>query len=262
MLTASAVMTAHGEFLLVEAAVSGLAAQTVGVLLLDPESDRLYVRFRRDWAELFYDADDVEYFEKLEDDLRVKAGELGAGALLRWMEETLSNSVRVSDRESVLVEDWERSLGRLYARHVSPRVLPFRTHLPVYSARAAAGKFGDYSEVEPEGWVEIAPGTRLSDDMFVAHVTGRSMEPKIPDGSRCIFRAHPAGSRTGRLVLVENFGEPGENRYTIKRYRRTGGKVLLEPLNPDYSAWELDPEARIRVLAEFVEVLPPTEPQP
>ena len=256
MLSAPAVPTARGEFLVVEAAVPGLAPEPVGVLLYDPESDRLHVRFRRDWRETFRDADDVEYFEHLEDDLRAKAAELGAGVLLRWMEDTLSAAVRVGDRESVLVEDWERSLTRVYNRHVHPNILPFRTHLPLYSARAAAGKFGDYSEVEPEGWVEVPPGTRLGDDMFVAHVTGHSMEPRIPDGSLCVFRANPAGSRTGRLVLVENFGEPGENRYTIKRYRRAGERVILEPLNPAYEPWELDPDARIRVLAEYIAVLP------
>jgi SOS-response transcriptional repressor LexA len=250
-----AVSTARGEFVLVEAAVPGLPPETVGVLLLDAEANQLHVRFRRDWSELFGDPEDVEYFSALEDDLREKSSQFGAGALLGWMEDTLSNAVRVSDRDSVLVESWELSLERLYKRHVTPRVLPFRTHLPLYSARAAAGKFGEAMEVEPEGWVEAPPGLRLSEDMFVAHVTGRSMEPKIPDGSECIFKANPAGSRTGRLVLVENFGEAGENRYTIKRYRRAGDKVILEPLNPEFPAWELDPEGRIRVLAEFVEVL-------
>jgi SOS-response transcriptional repressor LexA len=256
MPAAPAISTARGEYLLVEAAVAGMQSETVGVLLLDPQTNRLYARFRRDWTALFREEEDAEYFGALDDDMRVKANELGAAVLLGWLEDTLSHGLRVSGREPVLVDDWERSLTRLYQRHVTAKVLPFRTHLPLYSARAAAGKFGDASEVEPEGWVEIPAGRRLGEDMFVAHVTGRSMEPKIPDGSLCIFRANPAGSRSGRLVLVENFGEPGENRYTIKRYRRDGQKVILEPLNPAYEAWELDPEARIRVLAEFVDVLP------
>jgi SOS-response transcriptional repressor LexA len=256
MLAAPAISTARGEFLLVEAAVPGMQPETIGVLLLDPEENTLYPRFRRDWTELFGDEEDVEFFAALEDDLRSKAIEFGGDALLRWLEDALSHGVRITDRETVLVADWDRSVARLYTLHVRPKVLPFRTHLPQYSARAAAGKFGDYSEVEPEAWVEVPSGTRIGEDMFVAHVTGRSMEPKIPDGSLCVFRANPAGSRTGRLVLVENFGEPGENRYTIKRYRRAGEKVILEPLNPEYEAWELDPDTRIRVLAEFVEVLP------
>src|SRR5512138_378010 len=126
MPAAPATATARGEFLLVEAAVPGTPAETLGVLLLDPEQNTLYPRFRRDWDQFLGDEEDVEYFSALEYDLRAKASELGAGALLAWMEDTLSHGVRISDRESVLVEDWERSLTRLYHRHVSPKVLPFR----------------------------------------------------------------------------------------------------------------------------------------
>jgi SOS-response transcriptional repressor LexA len=62
---------------------------------------------------------------------------------------------------------------------------------------------------------------------------------------------------------VENYGETGENRYTIKRYKsvkRQSGEewehetIRLEPLNPEYEAWELSP-SDIRVVGEFVRVL-------
>ena len=33
-------------------------------------------------------------------------------------------------------------------------VIPFVTHVPLYSLRAAATKFGEDMEVEQEGWVE------------------------------------------------------------------------------------------------------------
>jgi SOS-response transcriptional repressor LexA len=92
------------------------------------------------------------------------------------------------------------------------------------------------------------------------------MEPRIPDGSLCVFRGGEAlaGSRQGRLVLVENYGETGESRYTIKRYRSIKGQteegfehraIILEPLNPDYEAWELTADSPIRVIGEFIRVL-------
>jgi SOS-response transcriptional repressor LexA len=66
------------------------------------------------------------------------------------------------------------------------------------------------------------------------------------------------------LLLIENYGETGENRYTIKRYksmkRQVGSDewehqtIRLEPLNPEYEAWELAP-SDIRVVGEFVRVL-------
>jgi phage repressor protein C with HTH and peptisase S24 domain len=134
----------------------------------------------------------------------------------------------------------------------------------------AAGKFLDNEEISEEGWEEAPVGMRLSEGMFVARIVGRSMEPRIPDGSLCIFRSGVTGSRQGRLVLVEHMGGGTNDRYTVKRYfsdkRKepdgaeggtwSHGVIRLEPLNPEFDAWELNPEEdRFRVIAEFVEVL-------
>jgi SOS-response transcriptional repressor LexA len=104
----------------------------------------------------------------------------------------------------------------------------------------------------------------MTPDMFIATVVGRSMEPRIPDGSLCVFRANVVGSREGKLVLVENFAErdSGGQRYTVKRYHSVKGKsedgewthtmIRFEPLNPEFEAWEIDDEHQCRILAEFV----------
>jgi len=42
--------------------------------------------------------------------------------------------------------------------------------------------------------------------MFVARVRGRSMEPRIPDGAYCFFRAPPLPSSPERPVLVKHGG--------------------------------------------------------
>jgi len=92
------------------------------------------------------------------------------------------------------------------------------------------------------------------------------MEPRIPDGSLCVFRQGVTGSRQGRLVLVEQLGGGANDRYTVKRYasrktqREDGSwsheKITLEPLNPEFEAWTLDPEEeKFRIVAEFVRVL-------
>jgi len=254
-------MPATGQYLIVQAALPDLAPENVGVLLLDPASNQLYMRFRRDWRDMA-DPEDAEVLEKLAGDLGDKASEMGGDQLLRWLEENVSNTVRVSDRESVLVDSYDVSADRLYRREVSPKVLAFRTHLPKYSLRAAAGKFGEHMEVEAEEWEEVPADLRLTEDMFVAHVVGRSMEPRIPNGSLCVFRGNVVGSRNGRLVLVMHYGETGENRFTIKRYRSVkreteeGGwahdKIILEPLNPEFEAWELEEDSPIKVVGEFV----------
>jgi len=249
---------------------------TVGVLLEDPTESLVHVRLRRDWWALHeegaLDLEDIEILEVLEDDLRAKAQEFGAARFFRWLEDSLSNALRVTDREAVTVDSIVRSLDRLYRQHVAPKVLPFRTHLPVYTLQAAAGRFLDNSEIEAEGWEETPADLRLTDDLFIAHIKGHSMEPKIPDGSLCVFRGGlVGGSRNGRIVLVENLHEGGNNRYTVKRYRSektrpaasdpdeswTHNRIRLEPLNPDFDAWDIDAsDGRVRVIAEFVRVLP------
>ena len=255
--------TQLGQYSVVQIAVPGTSPVNAGVLLLDPATNRLHIRFRRDWDEIAGE-EDAEVLEALAGDIENKAQEMGASQLLDWMEEHLSNVIQISDREPVLVDSFESSAARLYRQHVSPKVLSFRTHLPKYSLRAAAGRFGEQMEVEPEDWEETPANLKLTEDMFIAHVVGHSMEPRIPDGSLCVFRYNVVGSRNGKLVLVMHYGETGENRFTIKRYRSVKAhseegwkheKIVLEPLNPEYEPWELEENSPIKVLAEFVTVL-------
>ena len=86
--------------------------------------------------------------------------------------------------------------------------------LPLYSLKAAAGYFGNAEPVEPEGWVEADGAGRLDKRMFVCRAVGRSMEPRIHDGDYVVFRAKPAGTRQGKIVLVQYRGaaESGHGR--------------------------------------------------
>jgi SOS-response transcriptional repressor LexA len=235
-----------------------------GILLEDPATNRLYVRLRRDWDRIA--PEEAEIFSAFEADLAAKSAELGAKRLFEYLEDSLSNTLRMTDRRDVVVEDFGRSLARLYREHVQSTVLPFVTHLPRYSLSVAAGKFLENSEIEAEDWVEAPADLKLTPQMLVARISGRSMEPKIPDGCLCVFRQGVVGSRQGRLVLVESLDGGANDRYTVKRYRsektqRPDGswsheRISLEPLNPDFEAWDLDPEEeRFRILAEFVRVL-------
>ncbi len=258
------VSTTRGEYSIVELCLPGEAPVAVGVVLMDAESGNYRMRFRRDWES--FAGEESEVLELLADDFAEKARTLGAGEWLRQCEDSFSNTLRISDREAVVVQDLDRGVERLYQKHVRPKVLPFVTHLPLYSARVAAGHFLEDNEVEAEAWVETPAGLRLEEQMFVVRITGRSMEPKIPDGSLCVFRAGVTGSRQGKLLLVErhDVSESG-GRYTVKRYRSEKKQsseewqhamIRLEPLNPEFEAWELeeDPE-KFRIVGEFVRVL-------
>src|SRR5512145_2693850 len=105
--------------------------------------------------------------------------------------------------------------------------------------------------------------------MFVAQVVGKSMEPAIPDGADCLFRAPVEGSRQGKTVLVQlrdvTDPETGQ-RYTVKRYesekarRRDSGRherIALKPVNPHFAPIVLTgaDEGQVNVVAELIEVL-------
>jgi hypothetical protein len=253
------------RFSILELEVPGSAPVPAGVLLEDPAEDRLYPRLRRDWDLIA--PEEAGVLTALEHDLRFKADEMGAARLMAYLEDTLSNLLRISAPREVAVEDFDTALSRLYREHVRSTVRPFVTHLPRYSLAVAAGKFLESQEVTEEGWEEAPPGLTVSPEMFAARIAGRSMEPVIPDGSLCVFRGGVTGSRQGRLVLVEALGRGGnDDAYTIKRYHSeksqlpdgswTHQRIRLEPLNPEFEAWDLEPEEdRYRILAEFVQVL-------
>jgi superfamily II DNA or RNA helicase/diadenosine tetraphosphate (Ap4A) HIT family hydrolase/HKD family nuclease/SOS-response transcriptional repressor LexA len=134
-----------------------------------------------------------------------------------------------------------------------PSAARYTTHVPVYDLTAAAGFWGPESAPEEIGWTEV-PGVSLKPGMFVARVTGTSMEPLIPDGSWCLFRPCPAGSREGRVVLVQlGTDGAGENggRFTVKKYHSEKtitadgwrhDRIQLLPVNPAFEPLEIEPE--------------------
>jgi hypothetical protein len=147
----------------------------------------------------------------------------------------------------------------------------YSTCVPLVPLKAAAGTFSDPQQVEDDGfeWVEVESRRRLRKGMFVAQVVGKSMEPTIPDGAYCLFRAPVEGTRRGKTVLVQlrdaTDPETGQ-RYTVKRYESKKSvkgdswrheRITLKPVNPDFEPIVLtDAEhARLHVVAELVEVL-------
>src|ERR1700678_4238729 len=113
-MTALTVQTRIARYAIVQAEAPGQGVCNIGVLLEDPETDSLALRFRRDLASLVEDEEDREVLETLADDLAAKAREMGAGKLFEYLESDLSGAVRTTDRAQVLVEDFGRALNRLY----------------------------------------------------------------------------------------------------------------------------------------------------
>lgn len=255
----------EAEYSLLLCETPGHSVTTIGVLLLDPGTDTLYLRLRRDWESVASE-EDAEVLAELEDDLQMQSRDKGGAAVLDLLENIASQSVRVSDREAITVRDFDRKLGELYREHVPAEVLRFRTHLPRYALAVAAGPFLTNPEgIEADEWIEAPPDLRLDEDMFVARIQGRSMEPRIPDASLCVFRRNVVGSRNGKLVLVRNSELADDNQYTVKRYKSEKRytedgfeqtRIRLESLNPTFPSWDLDEDSeKYQVIAEFVRVL-------
>lgn len=160
---------------------------------------------------------------------------------------------------------------------------PFETHAPVYDLVAAAGAFGADQAVgtvaDELGWMVVPGHVRLTCDHFVARVSGRSMEPTIPDGSSVLFRVDRGGSREGKLVLVWHRGSTDPalgGEFSVKKYQSTkvtspeGGwahrEIRLKPLNPDPAYRDLvfrsDTEGDLRIIGEFVCVVENADASP
>jgi hypothetical protein len=105
--------------------------------------------------------------------------------------------------------------------------------------------------------------------MFIAQVVGKSMEPVIPDGSWCLFRAPIEGSRQGKTVLVQlrdaTDPETGQ-RYTVKRYESIKiakgdawqhERITLKPVNPSFEPIVLTgvDASELELVAEVLQVL-------
>ena len=150
----------------------------------------------------------------------------------------------------------------------------YNVFIPLYDLQAAAGAFSESQPVEPLGWVQPKTHRKLNSGLFVAQVVGHSMEPRIPDGSYCLFKAPVTGTRNGRIVLAQhNSIEDPEHagRYTVKEYASTKqissedntsiwrhSSITLKALNPDYEDILVKSnEEEINIIAEFLEIVDP-----
>lgn len=160
----------------------------------------------------------------------------------------------------------------------SGKLLPFKPRIietqapglvPIYSLEAAAGGFGGEREVQALGWVQVAGLSKPSAEHFVAKVVGQSMEPRIADGSYCLFRRYLGGSREGKIVLAQSqeMTDPENGAsYTVKVYHSEKAvedghwqhaTIELKPLNPAFKPIQLQPQTQdsIQIIAELIQVL-------
>lgn len=101
------------------------------------------------------------------------------------------------------------------------KVDPYVNAVPLFDFQAAAGGFSAQQNIDDFSWVALPENIRPSKNLFACHVVGESMNKIIPNGSICLFRANPGGSRNGKIVLVQHrdIEDPDQGgTYTVKTY--------------------------------------------
>lgn len=139
-------------------------------------------------------------------------------------------------------------------------------YLPLYTLKAACGKFSEWQEAEEEGWVKTEGLGKLNPGMFIVRANGHSMEPRIKEGDLCVFRNGIVGSRNGKIVLIqhrEHYDFEYGGCYSIKKYTSekkydpetgewTHESIILHPLNKDYPPIQIQNEEGFIVIGEFI----------
>lgn len=132
-------------------------------------------------------------------------------------------------------------------------------YVPIYSLRAACGRFEREEMPEVEGWIDASGYGFIpeKEKHFAVYAKGNSMKPLINDGDLCIFEWYNAGSRDREIVLTQcrEFDSDYDGSYTIKRYESEKTvtedgwqhtRIQLRPLNSEYKTIELDDEDTIQ----------------
>lgn len=153
-------------------------------------------------------------------------------------------------------------------------VKPYKNAVPMVDLKLAAGLFSDVQsfDIDDAEWIELPDIYRPQPGMFVAQVVGESMNRRIPNGSWCLFRANPQGTRAGKVVVAQHRSiEDPElgGSYTVKVYssekKQTGNdswrhtRVELSPDSSDPAFKPLifgpDSADSVKIVAEIMAVL-------
>lgn len=152
-----------------------------------------------------------------------------------------------------------------------PKKLQYKRFFPIYSLRAACGRFIYNDNVEIDGWIELQDNTKLNENYFIVQAVGESMMPEIHNGDYCLFRNYSEGhSYEGKIVLTQCLDTLSDydGSYTIKKYHRVKEEnveenrmeaklLVLSPLNYyGHSDIVIDENPEdYKVIGEFVRVI-------
>lgn len=148
---------------------------------------------------------------------------------------------------------------------------PYQNCVPCFpNIQVAAGAFTSQLQLEDCMWASLPEPLSPKPGYFVAKVIGESMNKRIPNGSWCLFRAHPEGTRAGRVVIVQHrdIQDPDTGACTVKIYSSSKAAsedswkhtmIRLRPDSTDPSFKEMvlqqTDDSEFRVIGELAAVL-------
>jgi superfamily II DNA or RNA helicase len=151
------------------------------------------------------------------------------------------------------------------------KAVPYKNCIPLFDVSAAAGRFEENKMEDNFEWVELNKPFKYGKDFFVCKVVGESMNKVIPNGSWCLFRKDPGGSRNGKIVLVRQknvqdteFGNGLTVKYyESKKFQNSDSwqqvEIILHPssFNDEFSEMRFvgDDLIDFKVIGVFVEIL-------
>jgi hypothetical protein len=142
--------------------------------------------------------------------------------------------------------------------------------VPIFDLQIAAGAFSEEQWIDECKWAELPDPFVAKKGFFLAKVVGESMNKRIPNGSWCVFKASPEGSRQGRVVLVQHrkIQDPDSGQFTVKIYDSkkilfedswVHERIILRPDSRESGFKEIvlhrDDTAELKVIGEFVAVV-------
>ena len=115
------IMERTADFMLMQFELPGGQLWPIAVLLFDPPADKLYVRYRKNLPAVS-DPQDALVLKLSLSQLETEAASESGSGILRVLESTLSNSLRITGRTGLPVDNIDSALDELYSRHIHPTV--------------------------------------------------------------------------------------------------------------------------------------------
>ncbi len=187
------------------------------------------------------------------------------------LEQRYEKIIKLIQKDKVKIEN-QRYPGLTLKVLNKEEVKPYGNAVPLFNLEIAAGSFSHEQYIEDCDWVELPDSFKPQAGHFVARVVGESMNKRIPNGSWCLFKANPGGSRNNKVVIAQHQDIQDQDTgasFTIKLYTSektinddlwSHKKIILKPDSYDKNYRELvfDDESSesLKIIGELVAVIP------